>query len=129
MTPEKSLYSDQVMDHFLHPRNSGVLADATIEVEQLNEVCGDRMFFYVKLNGATIMDVKFRSYGCAVAIAAASMVTEAIKGKKLPAAIEAAGQALERVRTGTARDKSHCSNMVEQVWNKAVAQIEALKTG
>lgn len=124
MTPERSLYSDEVMDHFLHPRNSGDLADSTFSVEQINAVCGDRIVFHIKLDGNTIVDVRFRSFGCAVAVAAASLVTEAIKGRTTAEAKRSAAEALTAVRKGTAEDKVHCSKMVEEVLNKTLLEID-----
>ncbi len=126
MAPERSLYSDEVMDHFLHPRNSGDLKDATLEIEQVNDVCGDNIVLAVRLEAGKIIDAAFRSLGCAVAVATASMVTEAIKGKTPEQAEESVEGVLRRVRKGTAEDKSHCSNMVEQVWKKTLAAIRAL---
>ena len=70
-----ALYSDKVMDHFLQPRNLGVIEDADGLGEVGNAKCGDIMKMYLKIDDDIITDVKFETFGCASAIASSSMAT------------------------------------------------------
>ncbi|MBQ8151339.1 MAG: iron-sulfur cluster assembly scaffold protein, partial [Firmicutes bacterium] len=76
-----ALYSDKVMDHFLHPRNLGIIEDANAIGEVGNAQCGDIMKMYLKIEDEIVTDVKFETFGCGSAIASSSMATELIKGK------------------------------------------------
>lgn len=93
-----NIYKQQILDHYKNPRNFGRLKDADVIVEETNASCGDEMKIYIKFSSATslrqgygrqasqqsvIKDVKFKGTGCAISIAAASMLTEFVKGKKL----------------------------------------------
>ena len=78
-----ALYSEKVMDHFLHPRNVGVIEDANAVGEVGNAKCGDIMKMYLKIKDDIVEDVKFETFGCGSAIASSSMATEMIKGKPL----------------------------------------------
>ena len=85
-----ALYSDKVMEHFLQPRNVGVIEDADGVGEVGNAKCGDIMKMYLKIDDDIITDVKFETFGCASAIASSSMATELIKGQRVKDAIQAA---------------------------------------
>ena len=73
-----ALYSDILLDHFRHPRNYGSLASPDVSNEQFNPLCGDRIRLELKLEGSKITDVRFKGDGCAISIAAASLLTELI---------------------------------------------------
>jgi nitrogen fixation NifU-like protein len=77
------MYSATVMDHFINPRNAGVIEDADGIGEVGNPVCGDMMTFYIKVKDNRLEDVKFQTFGCVAAIAVSSMVSEMAKGKDL----------------------------------------------
>ncbi len=77
------LYSDVLLDHFRNPRNEGSLPAADIIAEDVNPLCGDRIRLEVKLNGKVIEAARFRGDGCAISIAAASLLTEMIVGRTL----------------------------------------------
>lgn len=77
----KDLYRDVIVDHNRHPRNFGKLAPASAHAEGHNPLCGDRLTLYVDIDGERIRDVKFEGSGCAISIASASLLTEAVKGK------------------------------------------------
>lgn len=68
------------MDHARSPRNKGVLPDADTVQKGNNPSCGDQMTLYIKYDGDTVKDVRFDGIGCAVSQAAASLLTEKIKG-------------------------------------------------
>jgi nitrogen fixation NifU-like protein len=70
-------------DHFRQPRNAGVLQDADGQVAVDNPVCGDELILYWKTtDDDTVNDVRFQVYGCPAAIAAGSVLTELLRGKK-----------------------------------------------
>ena len=83
-----ALYSDKVMEHFLQPRNLGVIEDADGVGEVGNAKCGDIMKMYLKIDDDIITDVKFETFGCASAIASSSMATELIKGQRVEDAMQ-----------------------------------------
>ncbi len=75
------LYRDQILDHAKYPRNSGILSDHDVEIDESNASCGDKIKLQVKFDQQAVGDVKFQCQGCALARAASSLVTEAVKGK------------------------------------------------
>ena len=78
-----ALYTETVMDHFMHPRNVGEIAEPDGVGQVGNAKCGDIMKMYLKIKDNIIQDVKFETFGCGSAIASSSMATELIKGKTI----------------------------------------------
>ncbi len=74
---------ENILDHYENPRNKGVLDDPDISHEEDNPVCGDRVRIDLKVEDGVITDVRFSGRGCSISQAAASMLTEEIKGKPL----------------------------------------------
>jgi nitrogen fixation protein NifU and related proteins len=77
----KDLYRDVIVDHNRNPRNFGKLEPSDAHADGHNPLCGDRLTVYVNLENDCIRDVKFEGAGCAISVASASMLTEAVKGK------------------------------------------------
>jgi len=77
----KDLYRDVIVDHNRNPRNFGKLEPADAHADGHNPLCGDRLSLYVNLDGDRLRDVKFSGTGCAISVASASLLTEAVKGK------------------------------------------------
>lgn len=77
------LYSEKLLDHFRHPHNYGALTDPDISYESFNPLCGDRIRIDVKLEAGSVKEARFRGDGCAISIAAASLLTELLTGRKL----------------------------------------------
>jgi nitrogen fixation NifU-like protein len=77
----KDLYRDVIVDHNRNPRNFGKLEPADAHADGHNPLCGDRLSLYVNLDGDRVRDVKFSGTGCAISVASASLLTEAVKGK------------------------------------------------
>ncbi|HEY8461614.1 MAG TPA: iron-sulfur cluster assembly scaffold protein [Blastocatellia bacterium] len=73
-----SLYSEILLDHFRNPRNYGSLASADAAYEEFNPLCGDRIRIELKISGNRIVAARFVGDGCAVSVAAASMLTELV---------------------------------------------------
>ena len=115
-----ALYSEKVMDHFLHPRNVGVIEDANAVGEVGNAKCGDIMKMYMKIEDGTIQDVKFETFGCGSAIASSSMATELIKGKPVSEAMALTNKAVAEALDGLPDYKMHCSVLAEEAIKSAL---------
>ena len=115
-----ALYSEKVMDHFLHPRNVGVIEDANAIGEVGNAKCGDIMKMYMKIENDTIQDVKFETFGCGSAIASSSMATEMIKGKPVSEAMKLTNKAVTEALDGLPAHKIHCSVLAEEAIQSAL---------
>ena len=115
-----ALYSDKVMDHFLHPRNVGVIEDANAVGEVGNAKCGDIMKMYLKIEDGIVEDVKFETFGCGSAIASSSMATELIKGKPVEDAMKLTNKAVAEALDGLPDYKMHCSVLAEEAIQSAL---------
>jgi Fe-S iron-sulfur cluster assembly protein, NifU family len=117
-----ALYSEKVMDHFLHPRNVGSIENADGVGEVGNAKCGDIMKIFLKIDKDTqvITDVKFETFGCGSAIASSSMATEMIKGKPLSEALTLSNKAVAEALDGLPAHKMHCSVLAEEAIKAAV---------
>jgi nitrogen fixation NifU-like protein len=82
------LYREKILDHYKNPRNFGELADATVVAREANASCGDLIEFRLKVDGSIIKDVRFKGTGCALSIAASSMISEEVKGKAVKEVFE-----------------------------------------
>ena len=109
-----ALYSEKVMDHFRNPRNIGSMENADGVGEVGNAKCGDIMKIYLKIDDDRVSDVKFETFGCGSAIAASSMATELIKGKKLDEVMSVTNKAVVEALDGLPVHKIHCSVLAEE---------------
>lgn len=115
-----ALYSDIVMDHFMHPRNVGEIENPDGVGQVGNAKCGDIMKMYLKINGNVIEDVKFETFGCGSAIASSSMATELIKGKTIEEALAVTNKQVVDALGGLPAYKLHCSVLAEESIKAAV---------
>ncbi len=115
-----ALYSEVVMDHFMHPRNVGVIEDADGIGQVGNAKCGDIMKIYLKIRDGIIEDVKFETFGCGSAIASSSMATEMIKGKSIDEAMKLTNRAVAEALEGLPAHKIHCSVLAEEAIKSAL---------
>ena len=120
-------YSQKVMDHFINPRNVGEIPDADGVGEAGNPKCGDIMKIYLKVNPDTkvIDDVKFKTFGCASAIASSSMATELIKGRTIEDAWNLTNNAVAEALDGLPPIKMHCSVLAEEAIHTALNDYRA----
>jgi nitrogen fixation NifU-like protein len=81
MSDLRDLYQEMILDHGKHPRNFGPLEGADRCAEGHNPLCGDQLTVWVKIDGDKIADVSFEGNGCAISMASASMMGEALRGK------------------------------------------------
>jgi nitrogen fixation NifU-like protein len=75
-----------ILDHYKHPRNQGVLEHPTVTREELNPLCGDRIRLDLLIEDGVIADLRFSGRGCTISQASASMLTEALKGQPVEVA-------------------------------------------
>ena len=115
------MYTEQVMDHFMNPRNVGELADANGVGEVGNPKCGDIMKMFIKVENNVIVDVKFKTFGCGSAIATSSIATEMIKGKTIEEALALSNKEVVEALGGLPAHKIHCSVLAEQSIKVAIA--------
>ena len=115
-----ALYSEKVMDHFMHPRNVGVIENADGVGEVGNAKCGDIMKIYLKIENDIIVDVKFETFGCGSAIASSSMATEMIMGKSIHEAMNLTNKAVAEALDGLPLHKMHCSVLAEEAIKNAL---------
>ena len=119
------MYSEQVMDHFEHPRNVGEIEDASGVGTVGNAKCGDIMRIFLKVEDGIITDVKFKTFGCGAAIATSSMATEMVKGKSLDEALALTNQAVADALGGLPAVKMHCSMLAEEAIKAAIEDYKA----
>ena len=120
-------YSDKVMEHFMNPKNVGEIENASGIGEVGNAKCGDIMKMYLKIEDDVIVDVKFKTFGCASAIATSSMATEMIKGKTVDEALELTNKAVAEALNGLPPVKMHCSVLAEEAVQAAIADYKEKK--
>ncbi len=118
------LYSEKVMDHFMNPRNVGVIENPDGVGEVGNAKCGDIMKIYIKVDNDIISDVKFQTFGCGSAIASSSMATELIKGKPVSQALELTNKAVAEALDGLPDYKLHCSVLAEEAIKAAIEDYQ-----
>ena len=114
------LYTEEVMDHFMNPRNVGTLEDASGVGEVGNAKCGDIMKIYLKIEDDRIEDVKFNTFGCGSAIASSSIATEMIKGKTIEEALNFSNKKVVDALGGLPTHKIHCSVLAEEAVKAAI---------
>ncbi len=114
------MYNEKIMDHFMHPRNVGEIEDADGVGEVGNPQCGDIMKIYLTIEDDVIVDVKFKTFGCAAAIATSSMATELVKGKTIDEALKITNKAVAEALDGLPPIKMHCSVLAEQAIKAAI---------
>jgi len=118
------LYTEKVKDHFFHPRNVGEIKDADGVGTVGNPTCGDVMTMYIKVKDEKIVDVKFKTYGCAAAIASSSITTEIVKGMDLKKAKKLSRDDVAKELGGLPAVKMHCSNLASDALREAIKDYE-----
>lgn len=123
------MYNDTVMDHFQNPRNTGEMVDPDGVGEVGNPACGDVMRLYIKVESDRLVDVKCQTFGCAAAIACASVASEMVMRKLLgEAAALTRNQVAEQLH-GLPEEKMACSNLAPDAIRAAIENYRSRHAG
>ncbi len=119
------VYSEKVMEHFLHPRNVGTIDNPDGVGEVGNPVCGDMMTFYIKVKNGVLEEIKYQTFGCGAAIAVSSIVSEMAKGKTIEEALKITNKVVAEALGGLPANKMHCSNLGAEALRKAIEDYQS----
>ena len=124
------VYSDIVKEHFLNPRNFLMGDEAAFDCDATgivgNPICGDQMKMFIKVKNDKVVDVKWKTYGCASAIASTSALSELVKGKTLDEALKIGPEEIAEFLGGLPKHKFHCSVLGHEA---LAAAVENYRTG
>ena len=121
------MYNENVMEVFRNPNNVGEIENADGTGTVGNASCGDIMQISLKIENDIIVDAKFKTFGCAAAIATSSTATEMIKGLTLEEALKVTNKAVVEKLGGLPAQKLHCSVLAEEAIKKAIEDYMAKK--
>ena len=114
-------YTNKVMDHFLDPQNVGEVENADAVGDVGNMTCGDALRLSLKIEDNVIVDAKFKTFGCASAIASSSALTEIVKGMTIEEAEKITNQDIVKILGDLPEEKMHCSVMGMEALQAAIA--------
>ena len=115
------MYTEKVMDHFMHPRNVGEIDNASGVGTVGNAKCGDIMRIFLDIDeNQVVRDAKFKTFGCGAAIATSSMATEMIIGKTIQEALEVTNKAVMEALGGLPRVQVHGSVLAAEAVRAAL---------
>ena len=125
------IYSDAVKDHFMNPHNFLFGDESQFDFDAVgivgNPICGDQMKMYIKVKDDKIEDVRWKTYGCASAIASTSALSELAKGKTLDEAVKISAKDIDDYLGNLPKHKFHCSVLGHQALADAVKNYRAQK--
>lgn len=118
------MYNETVIDHFNNPRNVGEINGNAAQGQVSSPVCGDTTFIYLDVEDGVIKDIKFKTYGCAAAIASSSMLTTMAVGKTLAEAKAITTDDIVKALGGLPEVKIHCSVLAADALRQAIENYE-----
>jgi nitrogen fixation NifU-like protein len=114
------MYTEKVLDHFNNPRNVGEMAQPDAIGEFGSSHCGDTIKVFLKVKDGLIEDIKFKTFGCAAAIASSSMMTEMVRGQTLEEALRLTNEMVAAALDGLPPEKMHCSCLAADGLHQAI---------
>jgi nitrogen fixation NifU-like protein len=123
------MYNEKVLEYFQNPKNVGELDDPDGTGEIGNASCGDIMRITIAVENGVISDIKFKTFGCAAAIASSSMITEMVKGMSLEEALKVTNSDVAEKLGGLPEQKLHCSNLAADALRAAIENYRERANG
>ncbi len=124
------VYSEVVKDHFLHPRNYLMGDESKFDYDAMgqvgNPICGDQMRMYIKVKDGKIADLRWKTYGCASAIASTSALSELAKGRTLDEALKIDAHEIDDYLGNLPKHKFHCSILGHDALRAAIEKYRSL---
>ena len=121
------MYSEKVMEAFKNPKNVGEIENPDGSGTVGNASCGDIMQITLRIVDEVIVDAKFKTFGCAAAIATSSTATEMVKGMTVEQALEVTNKKVVETLGGLPAQKIHCSVLAEEAIKKAIEDYRSKK--
>ena len=122
------MYNEKVMEVFKNPKNVGEIENPDGIGTVGNATCGDIMQITLKIENDIIVDAKFKTFGCAAAIATSSTATEMVKGMTIDEALKVTNKIVIEKLGGLPAQKIHCSVLAEEAIKKAIEDYQAKKS-
>ncbi|MBO4251838.1 MAG: Fe-S cluster assembly scaffold protein NifU [Clostridia bacterium] len=119
------MYNEKVMEVFKNPKNVGEIENPDGIGTVGNETCGDIMQISLRIENDVIVDAKFKTFGCAAAIATSSTATEMVKGMTVDEALKLTNKIVIEKLGGLPAQKIHCSVLAEEAIKKAIEDYRA----
>ncbi|MDR3216230.1 MAG: Fe-S cluster assembly scaffold protein NifU [Clostridiaceae bacterium] len=119
------MYNEKVMATFQNPKNVGVIENPDGIGTVGNEACGDIMQISLRIEDGIIKDAKFKTFGCAAAIATSSVATEMVKGKTIEEALNLKNKEVVEYLEGLPPQKIHCSVLAEEAIKAAIENYKS----
>ena len=121
------MYNEKVMEVFKNPKNVGEIENPDGIGTVGNATCGDIMQITLKIENDVIVDAKFKTFGCAAAIATSSTATEMVKGMTVEEALKVTNKIVIEKLGGLPAQKIHCSVLAEEAIKKAIEDYQSKK--
>ncbi|MFC1651795.1 Fe-S cluster assembly scaffold protein NifU [Patescibacteria group bacterium] len=122
------MYNKKVEEHFFHPHNVGEIKDADGVGKVGNPRCGDIMKVWIKIKDDKIEDIKFKTFGCAAAIATSSVMTDLVKGKTIEEALKVDNKQIVEGLGELPPVKLHCSILAADALKAAIKNYKEKKS-
>ncbi len=119
------MYNAKVLETFANPKNVGEIENASGVGTVGNASCGDIMQVFLKIEDDKIVDAKFKTFGCAAAIASSDTACEMIKGKSIEDALKIKNSDVVETLEGLPPQKIHCSVLAEEAIAEAIKDYRA----
>lgn len=119
-------YTNKVQQHFMQPQNVGEVENPSGTGDVGSLACGDALKLTIKVDNDIIVDAKFKTFGCASAIASSSVLTEMIKGMPVDEAAKITNEDIAEALGGLPKEKMHCSVMGREALEAAIADYRGV---
>lgn len=118
------MYAPQLIDHFEHPRNSGIMDSPDVTVQTDNPACGDVMKLMLRVSGGAIKEAKYQVRGCVASIACGSALTEMLRDKSFAEAAAIKRESLVQILGGLSSESMHASHLAIDALKLALKHLQ-----